>query len=215
MAVIGQNFMGRNKPCGTKRNKKKEQARGNKQEDEETRGIEVSLNFAKPVTIVNRGYCSEAEYPISRYPVPNQDELPQDMQDLINEVAEKSGFVPNVFKALAHRPDEFRAFFMYYDALMAKETGSLTKANKEMIVVATSSLNNCLYCVISHSALFRIYSKNPTQADQVAANWECAELDLRQRAIVEFAIAVCKSETITEEHFKKLDFSWLLIPAGF
>ncbi|XP_038045403.1 uncharacterized protein LOC119719984 [Patiria miniata] len=165
----------------------------------------VSLNFAKPVAIVNRGYCSEAEYPISRYPVPNQDELPQDMQDLINEVAEKSGFVPNVFQALAHRPDEFRAFFMYYDALMAKETGSLTKADKEMIVVATSSVNNCLYCVISHSALFRIYSKNPTLADQVAANWECAELDPRQRAIVEFAIAVCKSETITEEHFKKLE----------
>ncbi|XP_022080651.1 uncharacterized protein LOC110973825 isoform X2 [Acanthaster planci] len=153
----------------------------------------------------HRGFCIGTEHPISRYPVPNQEDLPQDMQDTINEVAERSGFVPNVFKALSHRPDEFRAFFRYYDVIMGKETGSLTKADKEMIVVATSSVNNCLYCIISHSALFRIYSKNRILADQIAANWECAELDSRQRVIVEFAIAVCKSETITEEHFKKLE----------
>ncbi|XP_033632794.1 uncharacterized protein LOC117294479 [Asterias rubens] len=157
-------------------------------------------------TIRHRGFSSVSdEHPISRYPTPELKDLPEDMQDQISEVAEKSGFVPNVFKALSHRPAEFRAFFAYYDALMGKETGSLTKADKEMIVVATSSSNNCLYCVISHSALFRIYSKNPILADQVAVNWECAELDPRQHAILEFAMTVCKSETITEDHLKKLE----------
>ncbi|XP_077992958.1 uncharacterized protein LOC144446966 isoform X3 [Glandiceps talaboti] len=157
--------------------------------------------FGSPTSGV-RSLCS---YPISRYPVPDKKDLPEDMVQQMDEVEEKSGFLPNVFKALAHRPDEFRAFFAYYDALMNKETGRLTKADKEMIVVATSAHNNCLYCVIAHGALLRVFSKNRILADQVATNWKCADLDARQRAILEFAMAICKSEAVTEDHFLELE----------
>jgi 4-carboxymuconolactone decarboxylase len=130
-----------------------------------------------------------SEHPISRFPVPELAELPDDIRDRIVAVQEKAGFVPNVFLALAHRPDEFRAFFAYHDALMEKP-GGLTKAERELIVVATSAHNDCLYCVVSHGAILRIRTKNPLIADQVAINTGKADLDDRQRAIVEFAILV-------------------------
>lgn len=129
--------------------------------------------------------------PISRFPVPELKDLPDDIREKIMAVQEKAGFVPNVFLALAHRPDEFRAFFAYHDALMVKETGSLTKADREMIVTATSARNGCLYCVVAHGALLRIYSKNPLVADQVAVNHRKADITPRQAAMLDFAIKVC------------------------
>ena len=128
---------------------------------------------------------------ISRFPVPEIKDLPDDIREIILAVQEKAGFVPNVFLTLAHRPDEFRAFFAYHDALMLKETGHLTKADREMIVTATSAKNNCLYCVVAHGALLRIYAKNPLIADQVAVNHLKADITLRQRAMLDFAIKVC------------------------
>ena len=130
------------------------------------------------------------ERPISRFPVPAIDGLPDDVRARIVEVQEKSGFVPNVFLALAHRPDEFRAFFAYHDALMLRPSG-LTKGDKEMIVVATSGANDCLYCVVAHGALLRIYEKNPLVADQVAVNHRKADITPRQRAMLDFAMKVC------------------------
>ena len=130
------------------------------------------------------------ERPISRFPVPALESLPDDVRARIVEVQEKSGFVPNVFLALAHRPDEFRAFFAYHDALMLKPSG-LTKGDKEMIVVATSGANDCLYCVVAHGALLRIYEKNPLVADQVAVNHRKADITPRQRAMLDFAMKVC------------------------
>ncbi len=129
--------------------------------------------------------------PISRFPVPELKDLPDDIRDKILAVQEKAGFVPNVLLALAHRPDEFRAFFLYHDALMLKETGSLTKADREMIVTATSAKNNCLYCVVAHGALLRIYAKNPLVADQVAVNHLKADITPRQCAMLDFAVKVC------------------------
>jgi len=129
-------------------------------------------------------------HPISRFPVPALETLPDDVRARIVEVQEKSGFVPNVFLALAHRPDEFRAFFAYHDALMLKPSG-LTKGDKEMIVVATSGANSCLYCVVAHGALLRIYEKNPLVADQVAVNHRKADITPRQRAMLDFAMKVC------------------------
>ena len=128
---------------------------------------------------------------ISRFPVPEIKDLPDDIREIILAVQEKAGFVPNVFLTLAHRPDEFRAFFAYHDALMLKETGHLTKADREMIVTATSAKNNCLYCVVAHGALLRIYAKNPLIADQVAVNHLKADITPRQRAMLDFAIKVC------------------------
>jgi uncharacterized peroxidase-related enzyme len=130
------------------------------------------------------------ERPISRFPVPALESLPEDVRARIVEVQEKSGFVPNVFLALAHRPDEFRAFFAYHDALMLRPSG-LTKGDKEMIVVATSGANDCLYCVVAHGALLRIYEKNPLVADQVAVNHRKADITPRQRAMLDFAMKVC------------------------
>ena len=129
--------------------------------------------------------------PISRFPVPELNELPGDVRERILKVQEKSGFVPNVFLALAHRPDEFRAFFAYHDALMEKKEG-LTKAEREMIVVATSAANNCLYCVVAHGAILRIRAKNPRVADQLAINPAKAEVTPRQRAMVDFALKVAR-----------------------
>lgn len=130
-------------------------------------------------------------HPISRFPVPELKDLPEDIRTTILAVQEKAGFVPNVFLTLAHRPDEFRAFFAYHDALMLKTTGSLSKADREMIVTATSAKNNCLYCVVAHGAILRIYSKNALLADQVAVNHLKADITPRQSAMLDFAIKVC------------------------
>jgi uncharacterized peroxidase-related enzyme len=139
--------------------------------------------------------------PISRYPVPSLDSLPDDIKARILEVQEKSGFVPNVFLTLAHRPDEFRAFFAYHDALMLKPSG-LTKGEREMIVVATSGANNCLYCVVAHGA---IYEKNPLIAEQVAVNYRKADIPPRQKAMLAFAMKVATaSGTIEDADFEAL-----------
>ena len=129
---------------------------------------------------------------ISRYPVPTLNQVPEDIRARILEVQAKAGFVPNVFLALAHRPDEWRAFVAYHDALMLKEGGGLTKGDREMIVVATSAANQCLYCVVAHGAILRIYEKKPLVADQVAINWRKADITPRQRAMLEFALKVCE-----------------------
>ncbi|MEX1281483.1 MAG: peroxidase-related enzyme [Acidimicrobiia bacterium] len=140
----------------------------------------------------------------SRWPVPELDQMPDDVRARVEEVAEKAGFVPNVFLGFAHRPDEFRAFFDYYDALMLRE-GGLSKAEKEMIVVATSAMNDCLYCVVSHGAFLRIYSKDPLIADQLATNWHKAPLTPRQRAMIEFARKVAgDSASIQPADFEAL-----------
>ena len=142
---------------------------------------------------------------ISRYPVPKLEDPPDDVRARILAVQEKAGFVPNVFLALAHRPDEFRAFFAYHDALMLKEEGSLTKGDREMIVTTTSAANNCLYCVVAHGALLRIYEKKPLVADQVAVNYRKADITPRQRAMLDFAMKVClESDKIGEEDFAPL-----------
>jgi len=124
---------------------------------------------------------------ISRYPVPKLEGLPADVRSRILAVQEKSGFVPNVFLALAYRPNEFRAFFAYHDALMEKDSG-LSKAEREMIVVATSNANQCQYCVIAHGAILRIRAKNPLVADQVAVNYRKADITPRQKAMLDFAL---------------------------
>lgn len=126
---------------------------------------------------------------ISRFAVPDSlDSLPDDIREAILAVQEKAGFVPHVFLMLAHRPDEFRAFFAYHDALMERASDTLTKAEKEMIVVATSARNRCLYCVVAHGALVRIYSKDPLLADQVAINHRTAPISERHRVMLDFAI---------------------------
>ncbi|MFW3615884.1 peroxidase-related enzyme [Billgrantia antri] len=127
--------------------------------------------------------------PLSRFPVPESiNDLPEDIREAIFAVQEKAGFVPNVFLMLAHRPDEFRAFFAYHDALMERESDTLTKAEKEMIVVATSARNRCLYCVVAHGALVRIYGKDPLLADQVAINHRTAPISERHRVMLDFAL---------------------------
>jgi uncharacterized peroxidase-related enzyme len=142
---------------------------------------------------------------ISRFTVPDRADLPADLADRVAEVEAKSGFVPNIFLALAHRPDEWRAFFAYHDALMDKETPGLTKADRELIVVATSAENHCLYCVVAHGAIARIRAHNPRIADQVATDWRKAELDDRQRAIIDFAVRLAVEPwTVTVEHLARL-----------
>ena len=133
-----------------------------------------------------------SEKPISRFPVPELNTLPEDIRETILDVQEKSGFVPNVFLALANRPDEFRAFFAYHEALMEKE-GGLTKGEREMIVVATSAHNQCIYCVVAHGAILRIREKNPQLADQIASNYRKADITPRQKAMLDFALKVSKS----------------------
>ncbi|MCP5366246.1 MAG: peroxidase-related enzyme [Hyphomicrobiales bacterium] len=147
---------------------------------------------------------AETEKPISRYPVPDINDLPDDIRTLILKVQEKSGFVPNVFLALAHRPDEFRAFFAYHDALMERDSG-LTKAEREMIVVATSNDNNCQYCVVAHGAILRIRARNPLVADQVAVNYRKADITPRQTAMLDFAMKVSNdAKSIVEADFETL-----------
>ncbi len=142
--------------------------------------------------------------PVSRYPVPPLEELPQDVRERIVAVQEKSGFVPNVFLALARRPAEFRAFFAYHDALMEKESG-LSKAEREMIVVATSAANDCQYCVVAHGAILRIRARNPLIADQVAVNYRKADISPRERAMLDFALKVAlDSGTVGEADFPAL-----------
>ena len=142
--------------------------------------------------------------PISRYPTPKLADLPDDIRERIAVVQEKSGFVPNVFFALARRPDEFRAFFAYHDALMEKP-GGLTKAEREMIVVATSGVNNCQYCVVAHGAILRIRAKNPLVADQIAVNYRKADLAPRQKAMLDFAVKVAeRSHAIENADYDEL-----------
>src|SRR5436305_4169122 len=139
-----------------------------------------------------------------RFPTPSIDKLPEDIRARILAVQEKSGFVPNVFLVLAHRPDEFRAFFAYHDALMEKD-GGLSKAEREMIVVATSSANQCHYCVVAHGAILRIRAKNPQIADQIAINYRKADITPRQRAMLDFAMKVStEAHKISEADFAEI-----------
>lgn len=135
---------------------------------------------------------------VSRFPVPRLEDMPEDIRARILAVQEKSGFIPNVFLTLAHRPDEFRAFFAYHDALMDKP-GNLSKAEREMIVVATSGVNQCQYCVIAHGAILRIRAKNPLIADQVATNYRKADITERQKAMLDFAMKVSQSAHLVGE----------------
>ena len=148
--------------------------------------------------------------PISRYPVPEIRDLPDDIRTRILETQEKAGFVPNVFLALAHRPAEWRAFFAYHDALMLKEDSGLTKGEREMIVVAVSGHNRCIYCVVAHGAILRIYEKKPLIADQVATNHLKADITPRQRAMCDFAVK------ITEASYQIADADFAALkPHGF
>ena len=146
---------------------------------------------------------------ISRFPIPEINALPEDIKTKILEVQEKSGFIPNVFLALAHRPDEFRAFFSYHDALMNKESG-LSKGEREMIVVATSGLNECIYCVVAHGAILRIREKNSLIADQIATNYRKADISDRQLAMLDFAVKVSQDASV----ISKEDIQ-ALAPYGF
>ncbi len=141
---------------------------------------------------------------LSRFPVPELTDLPDDIRERILAVQEKAGFVPNVFLVLAHRPAEFRAFFAYHDALMDKDVG-LSKAEREMIVVATSALNRCQYCVVAHGAILRIRAKAPLVADQVAVNPSTADITLRQKAMLDFAVLVAQGgDQLNEDDFDLL-----------
>ena len=142
--------------------------------------------------------------PLSRFPVPSLEELPEDLRERMKGVEEKSGFIPNVFRVLAHRPDEFRAFFAYHDALMEKDS-ALTKGEREMIVVVTSAVNHCLYCVVAHGAIARIRERNPRLADQLAVDHTRADITDRQKAILDFALLVAdKAADIDEDDFEDL-----------
>ncbi len=146
---------------------------------------------------------------ISRFPVPALDEMPDDIRSRVEAVQAKSGFIPNVFLVLAARPDEFRAFFAHHDALMEKDSG-LSKAEREMIVVVTSAMNSCHYCVIAHGAILRIRAKNPLLADQIAINYLKADLDGRQRQMLDFAVRVSQdSASVEQVHIDQL------LEAGF
>jgi len=144
-------------------------------------------------------------FAVSRFPVPDLADMPDDIRNRILVVQEKSGFIPNVFLVLAHRPEEFRAFFAYHDALMDKP-GNLTKAEREMIVVATSNLNQCQYCVVAHGAILRIRAKDPLIADQVAVNYRKADISDRQKAMLDFAVRVStEAQKVSESDFATLE----------
>ena len=147
-----------------------------------------------------------SKHPISKFPVPDLNQLPEDIRQRILAVEEKSGFIPNVFLALAYRPDEFRAFFAYHDALMEKQ-GGLSKGEREMIVVATSGLNQCIYCVVAHGAILRIREKNPLLADQVATNYRQADISPRQRTMLDYAVKVSRNshEISSKDHKTLID----------
>lgn len=151
-----------------------------------------------------KGGDMQKDTPISRYPVPKLEDLPSDIAERINEVQEKAGFVPNVFLTLAHRPDEFRAFFAYHDALMEKDSG-LSIVEREMIVVVTSSLNQCEYCVVAHGAILRIRAKDPYIADQLSINYRKANITPSQRVMLDYAIKVSfNAYEIDESDISKL-----------
>ena len=135
----------------------------------------------------------------NRYPFPDLNTLPDDLKAKITEIQEKAGFIPNVFLGLARRPAEWRAFFAYHDALMLKEGGNLTKGDREMIVTATSAANQCLYCVVAHGAILRIYEKKPLVADQVAVNYRKADISPRQMAMLDFAMKVCNASHMVDD----------------
>jgi len=142
---------------------------------------------------------------MNRYPAPEIKDLPEDIRAKVLEVQEKAGFVPNVFLTLARRPAEWRAFFAYHDALMLREDSGLTKGEREMIVTTTSAANHCLYCVVAHGAILRIYEKKPLVADQVAINYRKADISPRQRAMLDFAMKVClHSDEIADADFAPL-----------
>ena len=142
--------------------------------------------------------------PISNYPVPDLNGLPEDIRNMMLAVQEKAGFIPNVFLTLAHRPEEFRAFFAYHDALMLRDSG-LTKAEREMIVVATSGVNHCQYCVVAHGAILRIYAKYPQIADQVAIHHPKADISARQKAMLDFAVKLARTpEAMSEQDYQCL-----------
>ena len=156
------------------------------------------------MTSTTNANTSTTAAPISRYPVPALADLPEDIRTKILEVQEKAGFVPNVFLAFAHRPAEFRAFFAYHDALLLRDSG-LTKGEKEMIIVATSGANGCLYCVVAHGAILRIYEKKPMLADQLATNYRKADITPRQKAMLAFAMKVCNdSAALGDDDFAAL-----------
>jgi uncharacterized peroxidase-related enzyme len=143
--------------------------------------------------------------PISRFPIPHLNDIADDIRDRMLEVQHKAGFIPNVFFTLAHRPAECRAFFAYHDALMMKDTPALNKAEREMIVVTTSGENDCLYCVVAHGAILRVYTKNPRIADQVAINHRKAEITAKQRAMLDYAMKVAlRSNEVEEADFTEL-----------
>ncbi|XP_013861946.1 uncharacterized protein si:ch211-175m2.5 [Austrofundulus limnaeus] len=165
------------------------------------------LLFRGKVAAGNR-LSSSDQHPtekVSRYPIPYKKDLPYDIVEMMEEVEKKGGFLPNIFKVLSHRPAEFRSFFAYYNELMNKETGQLTKADRELIIVVTSTHNKCPYCVVSHSALHRIYSKKPSLSEQVIINYKTADLAPREIAMLDFAMAVCRCEIITDKHFQALE----------
>ena len=158
--------------------------------------------WPSPTTRMREGDPSMAA---TRYPFPDLNTLPDDVRSRILEVQSKAGFVPNVFLALARRPAEWRAFFAYHDALMLKEAGSLSKGEREMIVTATSAANQCLYCVVAHGAILRIYEKQPQLADQIAVNYRKADILPRQRAMLDFAMKVSqRSHEVEEADFTAL-----------
>ena len=164
-----------------------------------------SIENSMTIEAQNNAAMKQPSHPLSRFPIPALADLPTDIREKILAVQEKSGFVPNVFLVLSRRPDEFRAFFAYHDALMVKETGSLTKADREMIVTTTSAKNNCLYCVMAHGAILRIYAKNPLVADQVAVNHHKADITPRQKAMLDFAVKVClDSRSVGDQDYAEL-----------
>jgi|TARA_B110000967_G_C18812993_1_gene524625 uncharacterized peroxidase-related enzyme len=144
------------------------------------------------------------EKPISRFPIPSLEQIPEDLRNRILEIQKKTGFIPNVFLTLAHRPEELRAFMAYHDTLMDGDSG-LSKAEREMIVVATSALNDCQYCVIAHGAILRIRARNPLLSDQVAINYQKADLTMREDAMIEFALKVASSSgALSDEDIAKV-----------
>ncbi|XP_063312622.1 uncharacterized protein LOC134612201 [Pelobates fuscus] len=168
-------------------------------------GILQTTRFITGGRLVYSQQSDDSSRPVSRYPIPNKKDLPHDIVKKMEEVEKEDGILPNIYKAMAHRPNEFRHFFAHYDCLMNKETGNLSRADKELLIVATSAYNKCPYCVTAHGAQHIIHSKNPILAYQVIINWGLAELNQRERAMVEFALAIAKPENITEIHFKQLE----------
>ena len=161
--------------------------------------------MSKPPKYSQEAPKNEVSAPISRFPIPPLDAMEPDIRARIEEVQKKSGFVPNIFLALAHRPEEFRAFFAFHDALVDKDDG-LSKAEREMIIVMTSALNQCLYCVVAHGAILRIRAKDSLLADKLAVNYLKADLEPRQRVMLDYASKVCMAaDSIDDEDFEALE----------